>query len=174
MNNVVQSSNITVNDFTRPVIYTVVGSDGSIKDYTVIVTIGQTINDSEVAKQIEIQRLQNIIAQLTAQIAEIIAKQSGGQIIQPTEKYIFTKNLRLGSYDLEVQYLQKYLNSHGFIVAQTGWGSVGKESAYFGVGTQRALIRFQEVYANEVLIPAGLIRGTGIVGFYTRKKLNGD
>lgn len=111
---------------------------------------------------------------MTAQIAEIIAKQGGGQIIQPTEKYIFTKNLRLGSYDLEVQHLQKYLNSYGFIVAQTGWGSVGKESAYFGVGTQRALIKFQEVYANEVLIPAGLIRGTGIVGFYTRKKLNGD
>jgi len=38
--------------------------------------------------------------------------------------------------------------------------------------TRRAVIRFQEKYADEVLYPLNLEKGTGFVGVMTRKKIN--
>ena len=38
--------------------------------------------------------------------------------------------------------------------------------------TQQAIIRFQEKYKNEILMPLGLENGTGFVGQMTRAKIN--
>jgi hypothetical protein len=83
----------------------------------------------------------------------------------------FTKDLKLGSVDMQVKYLQQYLNSHGFPVAQTGAGSPGKETTKFGYATKAALIKFQEAHADQILRP-WFTHGTGIFGPMTRGYIN--
>ncbi len=93
----------------------------------------------------------------------------------PTSKgkiIFFTKNLSLYSVDPEVKRLQQYLNNHGFVVAKTGPGSLGQETNKFGALTKKALIKFQETYAKEILKPLGLKKGTGTFGKATRDKIN--
>ena len=46
-------------------------------------------------------------------------------------------------------------------------------SGYYGSLTARAVTRFQEKYASDILTPIGLRRGTGSVGPATMKKING-
>lgn len=83
-----------------------------------------------------------------------------------------TKDLKLGDVDEEVLFLQKYLNSRGFLVASSGPGSLGQETTRFGAGTRDALIKFQEANAELILKPFGLKDGTGVVGEMTRKLIN--
>ena len=92
---------------------------------------------------------------------------------QASTQSIFTQNLSLGSQNTEVRELQKILNQNlGTRVAQSGPGSPGNETNYFGLLTKVAVIRFQEKYASDILTPAGMVRGNGFVGTYTRAKLN--
>ena len=86
--------------------------------------------------------------------------------------FIFKKVLRVGSKGPDVLALQKYLNAHGFLVAKKGTGSLGKESTYFGKATALALTAFQNAHAKEVLTPAGLKKGTGILGSLTMAYIN--
>ncbi len=86
--------------------------------------------------------------------------------------FTFTKTLQYLSEDLEVKQLQIYLNTHGFIVSQTGAGSPGKETTFFGTKTKQALINLQEAHKTEILTPLGLTKGTGIFGTMTRSWVN--
>ena len=80
----------------------------------------------------------------------------------------FSSNLSQGSHNSEVKALQQFLNTHGFPIALSGPGSLGNETDYFGKLTTFALIKFQEFYANQILKPLGLSKGTGIFGAATR------
>jgi peptidoglycan hydrolase-like protein with peptidoglycan-binding domain len=85
---------------------------------------------------------------------------------------VFSRNLSQGAKGSDVTLLQKILNlSPETKILGTGAGSSGKETAFFGPATKEALIRFQNFYASEILTPAGLLKGTGYVGYYTLKKL---
>ncbi len=84
----------------------------------------------------------------------------------------FTKALILGMTDPSVKNLQIFLNTHGFPLAKTGLGSPGKETNFFGALTKLAVIRFQEAHAKEILVPQGLIKGTGFFGIGTRTLVN--
>lgn len=88
------------------------------------------------------------------------------------EIVIFTKNLRLGDIDEEVKLLQKFLNSQGFILTQTGAGSPSNETNKFGLLTKQALIKYQETHKEEILVPIGLSKGTGYFGKMTRDYIN--
>ncbi len=58
----------------------------------------------------------------------------------------FLTNLRIGMNHPDVKRLQQYLNTHGFIVATSGPGSLGKETTYFGSATRTAIVRLQKTY----------------------------
>ncbi len=78
--------------------------------------------------------------------------------------FVFKNNLRLGSVGQDVKELQKYLNNNHFFVSESGIGSSGQETRYFGASTQAALIKFQK--ANNI-IPA-----LGYFGPATRSFIN--
>lgn len=54
------------------------------------------------------------------------------------------RNLQYGDRLEDVRTLQKILNANGFVVAQSGGGSPGNESTFFGPATKAALIKFQK------------------------------
>lgn len=85
----------------------------------------------------------------------------------------FSRTLSLGASGPDVVELQKILNTNPSTqVSQSGIGSPGNESSYFGTLTEAAVIRFQEKYSAQILVPNGLSVGTGIVGVSTRAVLN--
>ena len=87
--------------------------------------------------------------------------------------FTFKNNLSQGMISEDVRYLQRFLNSHpGTKLADTGLGSSGRETNYFGALTKAAVIKFQNMYVPEVLAQWGLTKGTGFVGSSTREKLN--
>jgi peptidoglycan hydrolase-like protein with peptidoglycan-binding domain/lysophospholipase L1-like esterase len=75
----------------------------------------------------------------------------------------FSRNIFLGSYGEDVKRLQKFLNSQGFYVSESGPGSIGNETMLFGRGTQSALVRFQNFHQIKPAI--------GFLGPVTRTKI---
>lgn len=86
---------------------------------------------------------------------------------------LFTRPLRLGLFGEDVRELQKILNTDPSTrIQESGLGSPGQETAYFGALTSAAVVRFQEKYRKEILVPNGLSAGTGFVGVSTLAMLN--
>ncbi len=90
----------------------------------------------------------------------------------PINKFLFKNNLKIGSTGSEVRELQRYLNNQGFVLAAKGAGSMGQETEHFGTLTHVALIKFQNVYRVEILLPIALKNGSGIFGPSTRAFVN--
>lgn len=87
--------------------------------------------------------------------------------------FLFTKNLARGAKGEDVRQLQIILNKdRATTVNQSGPGSPGNETIYFGPATFNAVRRFQQKYSDEVLKPLGITNPTGFVGVKTREKLN--
>ena len=81
-----------------------------------------------------------------------------------SEESSFTRNLTIGAVSDDVRALQHYLNTHGFVVATSGTGSLGHETTKFGLATKTALIKYQK--ANNIT-PA-----SGYFGAKTRAAIN--
>ncbi len=85
---------------------------------------------------------------------------------------VFERNLRLGDQGEDVRRLQAFLNSHGVPVAETGAGSLGQETTFFGPKTRQAVAAFQELHRAKILAPSNLVQGTGNFYTATREVMN--
>ncbi len=85
---------------------------------------------------------------------------------------LFERNLRFGDQGQDVQRLQEFLNRHGAPVSDTGPGSHGNETDFFGTKTFRAVKIFQELNQSIILEPLGLSVGTGNFFSSTRNLVN--
>lgn len=109
------------------------------------------------------EQLQALTAQLTALQGGSSATVASSNAACP---YTWARNLTTGSTGEDVRQLQRFLNGNPQTqVASSGVGSPGNESTYYGPATARAVSKFQELYAAQILTPLGLTQGTG--GFYT-------
>jgi len=114
------------------------------------------------------------IAEITQTINQIKSLMPSSQSnINIPSSFSFISNLKKGISNLAVEYLQMILNQNKDTqLAETGIGSPGNETTYFGSLTEKAVTKFQEKYRDSVLSPWGFTNGTGYVGKTTREKLN--
>ena len=115
-----------------------------------------------------IEELKARIAELQVQIAAIQAK-----IAAFLQKKIGTCTIFSNLYyemrnNSEVRCLQEFLKVQSQEIYPEGL-----VTGFFGPLTRAAVIRFQEKYAQDILLPLGLKKGTGFVGPSTRSKING-
>lgn len=109
----------------------------------------------------------NIIYPVSTTSTEVISPVSTEVVSQQKEilnREMITRDLFLKIKHQQVKELQKFLNKNGFKVAESGPGSIGKETDYFGQLTQRAVIAFQKYYKIKPT--------AGYVGPITRKQIN--
>ncbi|MCH7883581.1 peptidoglycan-binding protein [Patescibacteria group bacterium] len=104
---------------------------------------------------IQIQEMQKQVLELQNQLIQLQ--------VQPTV-FVFNNDLKTGAQNEDVKKLQEVLTSEGIYA--------GPITGYFGPLTKAAVIKFQEKYADEILKPLNLTKGTGFFGLSTRKKLN--
>lgn len=113
------------------------------------------------------------VYQFNEEIAESLLKEAGfkkedGNWLKVVEKEFeeFKKDLRLKSRGEEVTRLQICLAKDPVVYPE------GETTGYFGSLTEKAVIKFQEKYKEDILDPWGFKNGTGIVARSTRAKLN--
>ena len=108
----------------------------------------------------QIDFLQKEIARVQAQINAILAKKIG--------TCTFSSDLYFGMMgNPDVRCLQEFLESQGSEIYPEGL-----VTGNFLSLTQKSVIRFQEKYATEILVPLGLEKGTGYFGPMTRAVAN--
>jgi len=123
--------------------------------------------------QAQIDALLAQIAQLQSQLTTVEGGTSTGAITGIPSGFTFSSNLTVGSTGNDVKYLQLLLNSDSATkLANSGAGSPGSETTYFGPITKSSVIKFQDKYASDILTPVGLTSGTGYFGPSTRSKAN--
>ena len=125
----------------------------------------QAKGEAELISQLlaRVAELQEQVRQLQARLAALQG-QGGSSIVSCAR---FDINLFFGMSNEQVRCLQEFLTTQG--------SSIYPErlvTSNFLSLTQQAVVRFQEKYASEVLVPLGLERGTGYVGNMTRNKIN--
>ncbi len=116
------------------------------------------------ASTVKADTVSDLQSQVQTLLAQISALQGSSSTTGSGTGFTFTQNLQVGSKGAEVLQLQKFLNSHGAVIAKTGAGSAGNETSSFGPATKKAVMAFQS--AN------GITPASGYWGPLTRSKAN--
>jgi hypothetical protein len=106
----------------------------------------------------------NLSASQVVSAQSVTSATSSAQSIY-SKSILFNNDLRMGSTGDDVKRLQQYLNTTGFPLTDSGLGSLGKETTYFGRLTKDSLMRLQKKFEQDILTPLGLTSPTG--NFYT-------
>jgi len=156
-------------DVTHFTYFVIMGSEEDVEDIVEEETVTTPILEMTIAElKAEIVRIAGLIAQLQAQLNELLGVSVEGCTISS-----FDRKLTYKMTGDDVKCLQIVLNSDPDTrLCDECVGSPGNETTYFGSLTKAAVIKFQDKYASEVLTPWGLSNGTGLVGSTTREKLN--
>jgi len=110
----------------------------------------------------QIEQLESEIARLKTKIAAILTISD----TRLTSNCPIRSTMQHGEQSAGVRCLQEFLKSQG-----PGIYPEGLVTGYFGPLTEAAVVRFQELYIQEILLPLGLEQGTGLVGPGTRAKI---
>lgn len=156
-----------------------------VRFYTPLGTNSETISDSinlvlatdfdRPFSDMTVEELQTLLNTILERIAQLKVQLNQIQTITPTDlnDCQFNMDLRYGSSGIQVRCLQMFLNQYQDTrLAESGPGSLGNETDYFRQLTHQAVVKFQEKYATDILIPWRLVKGTGFVGQTTRAKIN--
>lgn len=139
---------------------------------------------AQTVAEIKIDDLQAIIKELQAKISALQAQVQALQVqtqTQPLQEQptspggtaatcSFSRDLTLGSQGDDVRCLQQYLNSTPYKVAESGPGSPGNETTYFGPLTQAAVAAWQA--ANGVYPAAGYFGSSSRAKLLSLTELN--
>ncbi len=125
-------------------------------------TTSETSTQSSVSVQAQVKALigmgkQESARELMLQWPNIFPQTSN---VNTQRTVAFNKDIAVGSSGDDVRMLQKFLNSHGYVITRTGPGSAGNESVLFGALTRKALAKFQAAH--------GISPATGYFGSATR------
>jgi len=124
-------------------------------------------NDEEKLKQEELRELSERLSLIRSKIEEISLLLGIGSSDETSLDKI-REDLHYGMRrSREVENLQLFLKNQGEEIYPEGL-----VTGNFLVLTKRAVIRFQERHAEEILDPLGLSEGTGYVGVHTRELIN--
>jgi len=112
-------------------------------------------------------QIQALLATITQLQASLVVLQGGAP--SASVSCSFTRDLTMGSSGADVKCLQQYLNSDADTkVADSGVGSPGNETEFFGSLTKAAAIKWQDKFSAQVLAPVNLSAGTGYWGNSSR------
>ena len=138
------------------------GGGGSYGGGTVTNQVSNLLHEGNTAAAATlIKQYPNLFTTSTTGSASVGSSGSAGTI---SSSALFTRSLTVGSTGADVLALQKYLNTHGFVIATSGTGSVGHETNYFGKATHAALTKFQKA--------KGISPASGYFGSLTRTFIN--
>jgi len=130
------------------------------------VTVGGNKAEEEESELIlrllaQIEELKRQIAYYQAKLGLAVGNVGGSCQSLTADLYFGVNNFS------QVSCLQEFLKSQGADIYPEGFVT----GQFFSL-TERAVIRFQEKYSSEILLPFGLEKGTGYVGSATREKIN--
>ncbi len=134
---------------------------------------GQTVNSPLLLELYGIEDDKSFYSYHPEKAKELLEKAGFSEGVKITEDevlFVFNKDIKEDARGDDVRALQRCLISlsseHPNLYPQ------GEVTGFFGPDTKEAVIRFQEIYREEILDPWGFETGTGMVSTTTRQKLN--